>query len=120
MIVAVAGAELEPVLVVDDALSTIFDGVDPLVKSEPHSDCKALAAVDAVLGKLAFRTLYACFTQSVQVMLEGMASELVKAFSIALMLLTLRVPSMLWMFVRVSVTQFVPESVKQIICLTVG
>lgn len=57
MIVAVADAEFEALLVVEEALSTMFDGAVPLVKSEPHCDCKGLAAADAVLGKSPLRTL---------------------------------------------------------------
>jgi len=69
MIVAVADAELPALLVA--ALSTIPVGVVPSVKEEPHSDCRAEAADDAVLGKSPLRTLYACFTQFVQVTLVG-------------------------------------------------
>jgi len=76
--IVVADAEFEPVLVVA-ALSTMSDGVDPLVKSAPHSDCKALAAVEAVLGKSPLRTLYASLTQFEQVIFDGMV-EVVNAF----------------------------------------
>jgi len=119
--VMIVVAEFEPVLLVVDALSTIPEGLVPLVKSEPHSVCKSLANVDAVLGKSSLRTLYASFMQLEQVILEGMPElEVVNAFSMTLaMLLMLRVPRMAWMLVSVSVTQFVFESVRQMIFLAV-
>jgi len=43
-------AELDPALVVE-ALSTIPEGSVPSVKEEPHSDCRAVAAVAATVGK---------------------------------------------------------------------
>jgi len=101
MIVALPDAELDPALAVV-ALSTIPEGALPSKNEEPHSDCRGLAAEDAVLGKSPLRTLYASLTQFVQVMLEGIFVEVVNAFSITSpTLLILRVPRIAWMFVSV-------------------
>lgn len=55
-------------------------------------------------------------------MLEGMVVfEVVNAFSMTVpMLSRLKVPKIPWILVRVSVMQFVPESVRQRIFLAVG
>jgi hypothetical protein len=99
------------------ALSLMPEGVVPSVNEAPHSDCKAGAASEAMLGAFLAIIVYAAFIQFEQVMFVGRVGGL---STMARMFVIVRGPKMASMLVRVSVMQFVLPSFKQTTCRTVG